>query len=131
MYPLQHVFSMQTALNLHNSEEHKFKFLCSHRKCRLEVSSAAALKKHEKCHKTCDFMCDKCGASYPFLSELEQHSYIHIDDRLFKCKYLNCKAKYKTKYEAHRHYRRHFLKSFCWTEVHFVGPLVPSALDFR
>ena len=30
-----------------------------------------------------------------------------------------------------RLYKTIFLKSFCWTEVHFMGPLVPSVLILK
>ena len=85
----------------------KYKFMCSDCKCGLELSSAAALKKHTKCHKDNDHMCKACRATFPYASELEQHSYVHSEDKLFECHYPNSQAPYKTEYKAQHHYKRH------------------------
>ena len=81
--------------------------MCSNHKCGLELLSAAALKKHTKHHKDSDYICKVCGATFPYASELEQHSYVHLEDKLFECHYSNCQECYKIKYDAEHHYKRH------------------------
>ena len=94
-------------LNARTLNEHQYKFLCSLHKCRKEVLSTATLRKHEKRHKDCAFVYEKCTAAFPYASELEQHAYIHGEDQQLKCKYPNCNAKYKTRYKHDHHYRQH------------------------
>ena len=73
------VFGTQKELNHHTIKEHKYKFMCSDHKCGLELSSAAALKKHTKHHKESDYICEACRATFPYVTELEQHSYLHYE----------------------------------------------------
>ena len=105
-------FSSQKELNDHVAVHHKYKFLCSDRKCGKTFRSAQTLKKHKLHHGEMTFQCQACRAKFPFASDLSYHQALHLQENNFVCSYPKCGRKYKTKPELNRHYNyRHKQKS--------------------
>ena len=94
-------------MNQHTIDDHKFKFLCKHCKCRKKFVSESRLKKHELCQSTMDYKCKVCGREFPFPSDLTTHEAVNLDEKKFKCSYPRCNREYKTKVEYHRLYKCH------------------------
>ena len=74
-------FSSQKELNDHIAVHHKYKFLCSDRKCGKTFRSAQSLKKHKLCHGEMTFLCQVCGAKFPFASDLSDHQALHLQEK--------------------------------------------------
>ena len=105
-------FSSQKELNGHFAVHHKYKFLCSDRKCGKTFRSAQSLKKHKLHHGEMTFQCQACGVKFPFATDLSYHKALHFQEKKFVCSYPKCGRKYKTKPELNCHYNyRHKQKS--------------------
>ena len=105
-------FSSQKELNDHIAVHHKYKFLCSDRKCGKTFWSAQSFKKHKLCVGEMTFLCQVCGAKFPFASDLSNHQALHSQEKNFVCSYPKCSRKYKTKPELNHHCNyRHKQKS--------------------
>ena len=67
------------------------------------------LKAH---HGEMTFLCQACGAKFPFASDLTYHQALHLQEKNFVSSYPKCGEKYKTKPELNCHYNyRHKQKS--------------------
>ena len=74
-------FSSQKELNDHIAGYHKYKFLCSDRKCGKTFRSLESLKKHKLCHGEMTFLCQVCRAKFPFASDLSNHQAMHSQEK--------------------------------------------------
>ena len=74
-------FRSQKELNDHVAGYHKYKFLCSDRKCGKTFGSLESLKKHKLCHGEMTFLCQVCGAQFPFASDLSNHQALHSQEK--------------------------------------------------
>ena len=74
-------FSSQKELNDHIAGCHKYKFLCSDRKCGKTFRSLESLKKHKSYHGEMTFLCQVCGAKFPFASDLSNHQAFHLQEK--------------------------------------------------
>lgn len=66
--------------------------------CNVWVKSARSLRRHIKQHTTVDeeFKCEICGKESPNKEALQSHKrYVHINERKFKCTFLNCEKAFK------------------------------------
>ena len=50
------------------------------------------------------FLCQVCGAKFPFASDLSAHQAINLDEKKFVCPYPKCGRKYQTKPDLNHHY---------------------------
>ena len=60
-------------------------FLCSNRKCGKTFESLESLKKHQLHHRDIIFLCQVCGAKFPFNSDLASHQVLHSEENKFVC----------------------------------------------
>ena len=74
-------FSSQKELNGHIAGYHKYKFLCSDRKCGKTFGSSESLKKHKLHHGEMTFLCQVCRAKFPFASDLSNHKALHLQEK--------------------------------------------------
>ena len=79
-------------LSSHRSNVHCAKLvLCT--QCDYKVTSKVKLRQHICCHMQ-GLLCEKCGKSFPTISELSQHEHFHDEREVFECE--QCGVEYYT-----------------------------------
>ena len=101
-------FSLQKELNAQHTDVYQTRFCCMARRCSASYSSLSALKKHQLLHNddiSKRFICETCGRTFPFCSELAYHEKCHSDAHPFKCS--QCSQEYKLKSDLTRYEQMH------------------------
>ena len=91
-------------LNQHHRDTHDIVFCPD---CNKAFSTRMSLDKHMYVHKAMDYVCDKCGQSFPFESRLKQHKITHQTVATHSCMVKNCSRSFKNTGDLNRHVNQH------------------------
>ena len=91
-------------LNQHHRDTHDIVFCPD---CNKAFSTRTSLDKHMYVHKAMDYVCDKCGQSFPFESRLKQHKITHRTVATHSCMVKNCGHSFKNTGDLNHHVNQH------------------------
>ena len=80
-------------------------YKCKHPGCTAAFQSHGRLQIHSKIHTQVKrYMCEICGNAYPTIQKVNQHKFVHTDEKPEKCS--QCDKSFKYKMQLKRHMRR-------------------------
>lgn len=88
-------------------------FCCKVEKCFKSFRSQDSLENHEKVHKAKsdrdpkDFSCETCGRVLSTKQSLKEHTYTHLQKKLFRCSEIGCGKTFKQSSQLCNHRKVH------------------------